>query len=269
MATGRAPDDPVAAFLDTLAAAPSRVLLLDYDGTLAPFRVERDQAVPYPGVREAVRGLMASGRTRVAVISGRHLADLRPLLAVEPPPELWGSHGWERIEPGGALRVRELPAATAAALREAGRALAAPGLAGRVETKPTSIAVHVRGLPAPDAERMTAAVRTAWEALAGDGSLAVHAFDGGIELRASGWDKGDAVRSVLDAEPPGTAVAYLGDDATDEDAFRALDALAADGRVRRLGVLVRAERRESTAGVRLEPPGQLLDFLQRWHRAAG
>ena len=43
-------------FFERLPGAPARVLLLDYDGTLAPFRVERDEAVPYAGVREAVRG---------------------------------------------------------------------------------------------------------------------------------------------------------------------------------------------------------------------
>ena len=57
-------------FLEALPAAPGRVLLLDYDGTLAPFRVERDRATPYEGVRETVRELAHSGRTRVVVISG-------------------------------------------------------------------------------------------------------------------------------------------------------------------------------------------------------
>ena len=58
-------------FFRKVAEAPSRVLLLDYDGTLAPFREERDEAVPYPGVREAVRNQIVSGRSRLVVVSGR------------------------------------------------------------------------------------------------------------------------------------------------------------------------------------------------------
>ena len=41
--------------METLPAAPARVLLLDYDGPLAPFRLERDRATPYIGVRGATR----------------------------------------------------------------------------------------------------------------------------------------------------------------------------------------------------------------------
>ncbi|MBW3535488.1 MAG: PIN domain-containing protein [Gemmatimonadetes bacterium] len=52
----------VEGFFAHLATAPSRVLLLDYDGTLAPFRVERDHAVPYPEARAALAAAGRSGR---------------------------------------------------------------------------------------------------------------------------------------------------------------------------------------------------------------
>jgi trehalose-phosphatase len=259
----------VTEFLEALPAAPARVLLLDYDGTLAPFRIERDHATPYVGVREAVGALARSGRTRVVVISGRSLDGLRPLLGVEPPPELWGTHGWERLEPGHPPILRPLPDGSADALAQAARALAGPELDGRIEVKPASVALHVRGLPEPDAERVIAQGRAAWEPLARAAPLELHPFDGGLELRVAGWHKGDALRAVLATEPAGAAVAYLGDDATDEDAFGALEELSAAGRIRGLSVLVRSEPRPSRAPVRLEPPGQLLDFLARWRSAAG
>ena len=262
-------DPRIADFLDTLAAAPARALLLDYDGTLAPFRVERDRATPYEGVREALRRIIDRGRTRVVVISGRTLDELRPLLGVEPPPELWGTHGWERLEPGGAPSLRTLPLPATAALADAARAVDTPELAERIEVKPAAVAVHVRGLPDGDAARVLARARAAWEPLAAGAALVVHAFDGGLELRVSGWDKGDAVRSVLDGQPHGTAVAYLGDDTTDEDAFRALATLGEGGRVRGIGVLVRAKPRPSAAQARITPPDELLAFLDRWGAAAG
>lgn len=252
-------------FLGLLARAPGRVLLLDYDGTLAPFRVERDRAEPYDGVREAVQGILAAGHTRVVVISGRTVADLRRLLGVEPPPELWGTHGWERLERGGPHRVRDVPAAAAASLVLA-RALTVH--AERIEVKPASIAVHVRGLAPAEAERTLAAARAVWKPLAAGAVLELHAFDGGLELRVPGWNKGDAVSAVLADEPTGTAVAYLGDDLTDEDAFAVLDELASAGRVGALSVLVRPEHRSSRAAAWLRPPDELMTFLQRWDRAA-
>src|SRR5215472_16009868 len=83
-------------FFAGLGRARKRELLLDYDGTLAPFRVARDQATPYPGVREILGAMQRSGHTRLVVISGRAIADLEPLLGLDLPLELWGSHGWER-----------------------------------------------------------------------------------------------------------------------------------------------------------------------------
>jgi trehalose 6-phosphate phosphatase len=242
------------------------VLLLDYDGTLAPFRIERDQAVPYGGVRDAVGALLASGHTRVVVISGRTITDLRPLLGVEPPPELWGTHGWERLEPGAPLRSRELAPAARAGLERARAALAVDP--ARIEVKPASVAVHVRGLPAAEEARILVAAHDAWTPIAREGGLVLHPFDGGLELRARGWDKGDAVRAVLASEPEGVVAAYLGDDLTDEDAFRALDELGQGAAVRPLGVLVRGERRETRATVWLRPPDELLAFLERWNRSA-
>ena len=65
------------------------------------------------------------------------------------------------------------------------------------------------------------------------------------------------MRDVLSGAPPGTVAAYLGDDLTDEDAFRALPEGA-------LGVLVREELRPTDAGAWVRPPEGLLDFLDRW-----
>lgn len=257
-------------FFAHLRSAPSRVLLLDYDGTLAPFRVERDRAVPYPEARRAVEELLADGTTRVVVISGRAVEDLRPLLGLEPPPELWGTHGWERLRPGEGLERLDPGATARAALAEARAAAEAlPAAEGRVEVKPATVAVHVRGLKDAVARALLEGVRARWDGPARRGGLEVHEFDGGLELRVPGRTKADAVREALAEEPPGTAVAYLGDDLTDEDAFEALGSLDREGRVRALRVLVRAEMRDTAADVRVVPPEGLLAFLARWESATG
>jgi trehalose-6-phosphatase len=87
-------------------------------------------------------------------------------------------------------------------------------------------------------------------------------FDGGLEIRVAGPGKGDAVRVILKEAGPGAAVAYLGDDQTDEDAFRALKGNG-------LTALVRPQSRPTGADVWLQPPHELLQFLQEWLRASG
>jgi hypothetical protein len=81
-------------------------------------------------------------------------------------------------------------------------------------------------------------------------------FDGGLELRA-GRNKGDAVLQVLAELQSDSPIAYLGDDATDEDAFQTLGD-------RGLGVLVRRQWAPSAAHLWLRPPADLLIFLAAW-----
>jgi trehalose-phosphatase len=88
----------------------------------------------------------------------------------------------------------------------------------------------------------------------------VRDFDGGVELRPSGWDKGQTIRLLRSEHPAGAAVAFAGDDLTDEDAFQALGAAG-------LSVLVRSELRPTAADIWLRPPDELLDFLQNWTRS--
>jgi trehalose-phosphatase len=255
------PGIELTAFFHAVAAAARRALLLDYDGTLAPFRVERDQAVPYPGVRDALGAMIRAGHTRLVVISGRRASDVPALLGLERPPEIWGTHGWERLRADGAYQLDELGVPQARGLAEAAAWAEARLLGGHCERKPASVALHWRGLPPAAAAELRREAMGRWAPLAADAGLALHSFDGGIELRAPGRDKGFAVRTILEEIGEGAALAYLGDDLTDEDAFKALAGCG-------LGVLVRAEPRPTAATAWLRPPDELLAFLWRWHWTA-
>ncbi len=248
-------------FFASVRAAGRRALLLDYDGTLAPFRVERDQAVPYPGVREALRAIIEARGTRVVVISGRAARELPPLLGLERPPEIWGTHGWERLMPDGTYEVASLAPEATSGLDAAWAGIVSRGWTEHAERKPASLALHWRGLPSDVAQAMRAETGTSWPQLAQGGGLVATPFDGGVELRAPGHNKGIAVATLLAELGAGTAVAYLGDDLTDEDAFQALKGKG-------LGALVRSEWRETAADVWLRPPDELLAFLWQWHAAA-
>ena len=248
----------LAGFQARIAAAPARVLMLDYDGTLAPFNVRPDLAVPYPEVAAVLRRVVAAGGTRVVIVSGRPAAEVPPLLGLTPHPEIWGSHGWERLLPDGARVVEEPASEARTTLDEAARAAEAALADGaRVEQKLASIALHWRGLADKTAERVRAQVRSSWEPLTAAGQVEILPFDGGLELRAVGCNKQYAVKAVLSETGQDSAIAYLGDDVTDEDAVRAVKA-------RGLGVLVRPEFRPTDADVWLRPPEELASFLQSW-----
>jgi trehalose-phosphatase len=244
-------------FWPALAAAPRALLALDYDGTLAPFRVEREEAVPYPGLAALIADIAVRARTRVVVISGRPAADAARLLGVEPAPEVWGGHGWERSTGGGDVRRELLPALVEQRLAAAATAAAAAGWQERCERKYAGVALHWRGYEEP--ARAAAAARALLAPLVDGAPLELLTFADGLELRCNLWHKGRVMRRLLDEEPPGTVAAYLGDDRTDEDAFNVL----AGGR-QGLPVLVAPRWRSTAALAWLRPPQDLRRFLTRW-----
>src|ERR671926_1040943 len=163
-------------FFDAVRRAAKRALLLDYDGTLAPFRVERDEAVPYPGIREILQSLVDAGDTRVFVFSGPRPHPPPPLLGLERLPEIWGTHGWERLLPDGIYELAPLDERASAGLAEARAWVEAQGWMQHCEQKPASVAVHWRGLPPDAAGSMRDTLLAHWPALAEPAGLAVHEF---------------------------------------------------------------------------------------------
>ncbi|MDF1536007.1 MAG: trehalose-phosphatase [bacterium] len=244
-------------FWEDLKAARSKVLFLDYDGTLAPFRENRREATPYPGVREILEKILESGVCRVVLISGRWTKDLPPLLGLKKLPEIWGSHGLERLFPNGRYEVAALSEEEIRGLAEADGLITEAGLGRHSEQKPGCRALHWRGLDKNARDRLISRIEEKLAPLARKTGLVLKEFDGGLELRAPGRDKGDAVQTVLTEEGPGAACAYLGDDLTDEDAFKALGG-------RGLGILVREQWRPTAASAWLQPPWELIRFLERW-----
>jgi trehalose 6-phosphate phosphatase len=248
----------LSAFFSALAQARAALLLLDYDGTLAGFRVDRFKARPWAGVEALLKRIQAQGRTRIAVVTGRPPEEIPKMLRLDPPVEVWGLHGALRLYPNGRSAMETQTPAVREALETLRVKLHRDALGGLFEDKPNAAVMHWRGLSAPQAKAVKARVMELFAPLTKLG-LRLLDFDGGVELRA-GRDKGGAVEQILRESEPGAAVAYMGDDLTDEAAFRVVNA----ARGPHLSVLVKRNERETEADVWMKPPGELREFLKKW-----
>jgi trehalose-phosphatase len=246
-------------FFGVFAGGATPFLLLDYDGTVAPFRVDRFQARPWAGVRELLNRIERLGRTRMAVISGRSAHEIVPLLGIDPPLEIWGLHGAERLFPNGRRELQQAPRAASEKLDNLRALLKSDSLGGLFEDKENGVVMHWRGASPHKARLIEQRTRALFEPLAGTDGLTLLEFEAGVELRV-GRNKGGAVEAILRDAAPGAPVAYLGDDATDEAAFRTVNSFGSHS----LSVLMRRQWRETEADIWLRPPVELKGFLEDW-----
>ena len=255
---GSCPVQGVPDFWEQVAEAREVLLMLDYDGTLAPFRVNRMEALPLDGVVEALEAIRDSERTRLAIVTGRPLAELIALTGDLGIP-MAGSHGFEFLRPGGAIEQAELTRAQDERLESAVAEARAASAGARVERKPASVGLHTRGMAAEAARELEEAVGAVWSIGSNELGLECRRFSGGVELRLGGMDKGIAVKRLIAKMPDATLCVYAGDDQTDEDAFGALPESGIGVRVGPSGVRTKARGR-------LDDPFAVREFLRTWLR---
>lgn len=224
-------------------------LFLDLDGTLAPIRRRPSDVRPDPWRTALLKRAATRLDGRLAVISGRPIADVDRILE-DAVTCVAGSHGLERRTASGAVYV-VAPHSELGAAGAAFRAFAAANGGLPVEHKPLSIALHYREKP----QAAEAALALA-ERLADYTGLTLQRGKMVVELKTPGPDKAAAVHAFL-REPPfrGATPVVIGDDLTDEPAF----AVAAEAGGE--GVLVGGAR-PSAATVRLAGVPQVLDWIQ-------
>ena len=208
-------------------------VFFDYDGTLTPIVEDPDDATLTPAARAAIERL--AELCTVAVVSGRDLDDVRGMVDI-PGIHYAGSHGFdiltstgESIQKGRGFlpSLDEAESELAPRLDDVGGA--------RIERKRFAIAVHFRRVDdtdVPDVEAAVDAVMAEHDDLRKTGGKRI------FELRPDlDWHKGEALRFLLETlelDRDDVIPMYLGDDVTDEDAFRAIDD---DG----IGLVVRGE----------------------------
>ena len=237
------------------------IVMLDVDGTLAPIAPRPEDATVAPATREVLNKLVASRGVTVILVSGRAASDARALVGVDGVYTV-GNHGFEILTPSGQLETDADLADQSAAITQAARELepivaAVPG--ARLENKRWTLSVHYR-LAAREA---VAPLRSEVERVAL--AMRLRMTDGKelIEVRpVAHVDKGTAVVMLgerLGGFGDGASIVFIGDDRTDEDAFRSLRARS------KRPVTIRVDEtgeNETAAEVLMRNPEAVHDFLE-------
>ncbi|MHB1022895.1 MAG: trehalose-phosphatase [Acidobacteriaceae bacterium] len=239
------------------AIARSRriLLLLDFDGTLAPIVARPELAALPEGMRSLLQQINEDERVEVAVISGRALVDLKPRVGLDLIYA--GNHGLEIEGHGLAFHGLDLSRATPAlekviatlqdSLQSVEGAL--------IENKGATLSIHYRAVAEARVPEVVSAVESA---CAEDADLLeVHHGKKVLEVRPKvQWNKGEASRWILQQlGSKGTLVISMGDDRTDEDIFKALPE----------SISIKVGEGETFAQYRVSGPEDVLVVLRRIH----
>ncbi len=234
-------------------------LFLDYDGTLTPIVRRPEDATLTDDMRSLLADL--ASQTTVAIVSGRDRRDVEAMVAVENLA-FAGSHGFDIRGPGGLHMQQEDAQRALPELDEAERQLRphVESIEGaRLERKKFAIAVHFREVNSDDdVGRLEAVVDDVVHACPGlrkRGGKKIFELQPDVD-----WDKGYAVSWLIEAlgfDHSGVVVIYIGDDVTDEDAFRVLRY-----RETGIGIRVAAFTSRTHAAYYLRDCDEVHDFLK-------
>jgi alpha,alpha-trehalase len=234
-------------------------IFLDYDGTLTPIVRRPEDADLADAMRRILRKL--TDYAPVAIVSGRDLKDVRDRVGLDGIFYA-GSHGFDISGPDGLQRqhpqgVDRLGEIESAATELKKRLQEIDGC--RIEHKKFALAVHYREVDkgkVQDVEDIVKAVYRETSGLRLSGGKKIFELQPDVD-----WNKGRAVRwlveNVLERDCSALMPLYIGDDVTDEDAFREL---RSDG----IGILVADDiDGETSARYRLRDPNEVQQFLNR------
>ena len=236
------------------------LVLLDFDGTLAEFDVDPATVTLTPSRQILLQTLGRRADLSAGLVSGRRIADLRERVPAAPSMFFAGLHGLEIEGPG--LKFAHKGVALAAPgisvvardLRRAVKPL--PGVF--VEDKTYSIVMHVRGASKADQLHAITRFNALAEPLLSEGTVRLQPGDHVFELLPNvDWAKGDAVRAIIRHVETDTRETvwpvYIGDDATDEDAFEEIGTN---------GLTVAVGKRPAGAAFQIDDPAAVECFLR-------
>lgn len=239
-------------------------LFLDYDGTLVFFKKKPIDVTTPQHVKNIIRQLIKNQKMTVIIVTGRPLKEIRRLLnirglsfialhglCIKTPNE--PQYRWEQATQARLL-VKAIKNDMKETLKDQKRAF--------LEDKELTIVLHYRMLPSKNAQPLRKEFKTTVQTL--DKKKILEIINGAkvIEARPKGWNKGTAIDLFLTRheERKNILPIYIGDDFTDEDAFRVL---------KKRGItihVINKSRRKTAARYRVGNPDEVFSFLQFLHQ---
>lgn len=240
-------------------------LFSDYDGTLTPIVERPEDAVLADETRKLLGGLAKQRRYTVGIISGRSLMDLMARVGLSDIVTYAGNHGME-IHGKGLDFVEPVAEEMQSLFRVLHHVLSITlrGVTGvLVENKGLTLSVHYRRVREKEVPQVKSIVDRVAGPLNSAGRIRITSGKKVLELRPPvSWNKGKAVELLLRKHGDGltgrnTLAVFLGDDLTDEDGFKMIN--ARDG----LSVYVGDGNQPSSANYYLASPQEVCLFLKR------
>ncbi len=214
------------------------------------------EAVALDGAVDLLCTIRDRKDTSLAILSGRPVDEIIYLMG-DLGITIVGSHGWEVRLPDLTRRLSYPKPRQEQRLQQVEKEAIDKGLKERTERKVASIAVHTRGLTMDVAKRTEDELVQFWGKDVRQHGLECRRFNGGVEVRCIGIDKGTGLHNLLKNQPEGAFCVYVGDDETDEDAFRVIRGQGFGIRVGPLDVPTEAQGH-------LPDCRALLEFLKGW-----
>lgn len=244
-----------------IRAADHVLIASDFDGTLSPIVPHPEDAYILPECSDALTQLAELPRFDVAIVSGRALEDVQERAGI-PSLICCGNHGMEIVVPGMAIEddAAEQARLIMADLRQTLEPAVSQISGAFVEDKSISLSVHSRMTPEELEPKVQEIVRDMTATAVAEGKIIVVQGKKVLDIRpAAARDKGAALRFVMDTLQGTTGTQllpiYIGDDTTDEDAFREVN------RSGGISVLVGEPERHTAAAYRLDSPADVAAFL--------
>lgn len=244
------------------AAGQHLVVLCDFDGTLCEFHPDPAAVFLPPSIREALDAIARRPDATVGLVTGRRIDDVRTRSRLSPSVYYAGLHGLEIEIEGERFRHPDIGAERELIHRVADAILQEiqPLDGVFIEDKDVSVVAHFRDAALETQARIVEIFEQHARPHVKSGRIKIMKGSCARELLPkTDWNKGSAVTWICDrvANHHGSAwPVYIGDDLTDEDAFRV---------VKRTGVSVAASDRVSGATYRINGPAEveaLLDALR-------
>lgn len=238
-------------------------LFLDYDGTLTPITQTPQQALLSSGIKALLERLLRSRHCRVAIISGRGLSDLKAMVGIKGLIYA-GNHGLEIEGPDIRYKSQATPKVRLF-IDEIRRGLQATlsGVKGLLlEDKGLTLSIHYRLADKKDLPLIKAAFERLTQPYLNSKKIRVTRGKKVFEVRpAVEWDKGKVVLWLLARErfsrgDKSVVPVYIGDDVTDEDAFKAL-------KNKGLSIFIGSPSAESRAKYYLKDTAEVVEFLNK------